>query len=417
MTSYRNFLLLAMAFLSRADAEAERVIESAKAPELTTLVWVLAAVSTLVSILAFIFVIVYRGNKIVTVGQPFFLCLICFGAFLISFSLYFDTGVIEEIHEISWKTLDRLCILQMWCLYCGILIVLVALICKLWRAERACQFRKGQRILIKHVIWPLGAILSIEVILLFVATFVCPPRWDEVLVDPFGALRGSNVTSLIRLDLSEYESSEKLPQCSGQPTGASIALRASSHALILTCQIIVIWMSYRTRNIPEEIVDTKRVYYLMICQFLLYVPFLMLEYGVIPSGRFYSFIRVTFPFLFSITSVGFLVFPKVYYVFYFQRHGKLPDSVRSTLLAPSKVQISGLGPTDFKGASAIDSVRTVSAVTASARGKRSSGDTRGTVPISQTSHTTDVEGSTSSRKSVPTSNASSIREEGYGDET
>merc|ERR1712070_1165306 len=194
--------------------------------------------------------------------------------------------------------------------------------------------------------------------------------------------------------------------CSDQPTGASIAFRAASHALILTCQVIVIWMSYRTRNIPEEIVDTKRVYYLMICQFLLYVPFLMLEYGVIPSGKFYRFIRVTFPFLVS---------PKVYYVFYYKRHGKLPDSVRSTLLAPSKVQISGLGPTHFKGASAIDSVRTVSAITASTA-KRSSGDTRDAVPMSQTSHTTDVEGSTSSRKSVPTSNTSSIREEGYGDE-
>lgn len=72
MAISRLFLLLAtaMAILSRADAQAERVIESAKAPELTTLVWVLASVSTLVSILAFIFVIAYRGNKIVTVGQP-----------------------------------------------------------------------------------------------------------------------------------------------------------------------------------------------------------------------------------------------------------------------------------------------------------------------------------------------------------
>ena len=62
------FLLLAAIMMSGANAE--RVIESSKSVGMTTTAWVLALVSTLVSFFAMCFVIVYRKNKIVTVGQP-----------------------------------------------------------------------------------------------------------------------------------------------------------------------------------------------------------------------------------------------------------------------------------------------------------------------------------------------------------
>jgi hypothetical protein len=278
------------------------------------------------------------------------LCLICFGALLISVSLYFDAGSIEEIPDITFKVLDRLCVLQLWCLYCGMLIVLVALICKLWRAEKVCQFRKGQQILVQHVIWPFAAIVTIEFCLVVTATIICPPSWQEILMDPFGA--GSNIniniTSTSTDESIEVESigtiDDMLPKCFASPLPAVIVLRASSHALIVLSQIVVIWMAYQTRNIPEEVVDTKRVYYLMVCWFCLYVPFLLLDYGAIPSGRTYHYFNLIFPFLFSITAVGFLVGPKVYYVFYYKRHGKLPDSVRSIVVTTSKVHVSGAGP-------------------------------------------------------------------------
>ena len=63
------FFLLLTAILM-PGANAERVIESSKSVGITTMAWVLALVSTLVSFFAMCFVIVYRKNKIVTVGQP-----------------------------------------------------------------------------------------------------------------------------------------------------------------------------------------------------------------------------------------------------------------------------------------------------------------------------------------------------------
>jgi hypothetical protein len=67
-TSVCRFLLLTATLVSSANAQ--RTIKSSKSVGFTTTAWVLASVSTLVSVLAMVFVIVYRSDKIVTVGQP-----------------------------------------------------------------------------------------------------------------------------------------------------------------------------------------------------------------------------------------------------------------------------------------------------------------------------------------------------------
>jgi len=55
-------------FLETCDIT--RTICSEKSSGVTTMAWILASVSSLISFLAMIFVIAFRGNKIVTVGQP-----------------------------------------------------------------------------------------------------------------------------------------------------------------------------------------------------------------------------------------------------------------------------------------------------------------------------------------------------------
>ena len=55
-------------FLETCDIT--RTICSEKSTGVTTMAWILASVSSLISFLAMIFVVAFRGNKIVTVGQP-----------------------------------------------------------------------------------------------------------------------------------------------------------------------------------------------------------------------------------------------------------------------------------------------------------------------------------------------------------
>lgn len=310
-----------------SDVSAKREILTDKPTGFTTLAWVLALVSTIVSISGMVFVIAYRSKRIMAVGQPFFLCLICFGSLLESCSLYFEVGMIEEMPGIKWPNLDKLCITQLWFLYIGLLTVLVALFCKLRRADMACQFRKGRRILVQHVIWPFAAIVAVELVLVVVVTTVTPPYWQEVLQNPFvdysslgfmdiaGSNSTFNITSLkgddivsgdimkgaeldaaLEADAIEALDDLLIPKCFYSPRPAMDTLRAISHVLIVTAQLLVVYMGYQTRDIPDDLVDTDQVLCMMLCCLILYIPYLLLEYGVIPSGKAYHYFLLIFPF-------------------------------------------------------------------------------------------------------------------------
>ena len=83
----------------------------------------MAWVSVLASIGAGVFIFKYRKNHIVMIGQPPFLGLICFGAFMIAFSIFFDSKFIERINQAKQKQLDTACVVQQWLFTVGILIV------------------------------------------------------------------------------------------------------------------------------------------------------------------------------------------------------------------------------------------------------------------------------------------------------
>jgi len=358
-----------------SGASAVREILTCKPVGLTTLAWVLALTSTLSSILGMVFVVAYRSNKILQAGQPFFLWLICLGALLQSSCLYFDAGSIEEIPGISWQVLDKLCITQLWLFYLGMLTVLVSLICKLWRAERACKFRRGQRILVQHVIWPFAAIIVIELALVTVATTVYPPYWQEVMMDPFDTTKNmtnnnstANLMAIIGDDAVDGTASLRemlldedkmkildemmLPMCFYKPVPAMDALRAISHFLLIVAQLLVVWMAFQTRDISDDLVDTDLVLYMILSWLTTYIPFLLLEYGVIPSGKAYHYLELILPFMVSMLALGFLIVPKAYYVFYEKRNGKYPERSRrlaswssnrmSIVSANGRTRVSGL---------------------------------------------------------------------------
>ena len=69
-SSGQGMLYLLIMTIMFSGANAERVIESNKSVGMKATAWILALISTLVSIFAMVFVIVHRQNKIVRVGQP-----------------------------------------------------------------------------------------------------------------------------------------------------------------------------------------------------------------------------------------------------------------------------------------------------------------------------------------------------------
>jgi len=209
----------------------------------------------------------------------------------------------------------------------------MSLFCKLWRAEKVCQFRKGQRILVKHVLWPFVVLVCLEIVIIIVSTILRPPSWQKIQLDPFRNATTANDDNID--DAGQFET------CNIQKDRTTVIIIALSHTLMLVTQSIVIWMAFKTRNISEALVDTKRVYQLMICQMILFLLYMLWSYGVIPAGNLYYMIESFLPFLYSITSVGFLICPKIYYVWYEKYHdGQLPEG--ATTLGVGTVKVYGV---------------------------------------------------------------------------
>ena len=89
---------------------------------------VFASFAILFSIGCCYFVYYFRKNRIVSVGQPEFLYVACFGAFLIAVGSMF-LGF-DESNGWDEKKLDRKCITMTWCHYLGNLVVYMALFSK-----------------------------------------------------------------------------------------------------------------------------------------------------------------------------------------------------------------------------------------------------------------------------------------------
>jgi hypothetical protein len=124
------------------------------------------------------------------------LYLVCFGCILLSSQLYFiivtkyasnevkDTnndGKItdEDIHP---AYLDANCIAQMWFDNVGLIIIYMAIFCKLWRAYKVTRFRRNIKILPKHVIYPFVVILTAVIVLTIAQTILSTFIWHVICI-------------------------------------------------------------------------------------------------------------------------------------------------------------------------------------------------------------------------------------------
>ena len=274
-------------------------------------------------IAAWIFVCTFRRKPIVALGQPPFLGLICAGSLLLASVnvLARAGGVLPREGKIKTSTSlnDCLCIVRMWFFDIGIVVVYMAFFCKLWRAEQVCQFRKKQAVHVHHVIGPFFLILLVEIGILIGQTIVAPPHWSrEVPLYPRNPEKTDAIEKCYQYQL-------------GNPT--NMAFNASTSAVRFLCQGITIWMSYKTRKIREDISDSRRIFQTVVFQILLSVPFVLLLNGVLVidnnGGSSIYVFEFMYSFLLAVSSVGFLILPKIHCVYYEQRHGSLPAYART----------------------------------------------------------------------------------------
>jgi hypothetical protein len=263
-----------------------------------------------------VFIYLFRNNDIVKVGQPPFIYLLCFGSSLVGASLFFTA--IDESSGHSLDVLDFCCVASSWFSYIGSIIIYMALFCKLWRVQKVTRFRKGQVILVRHVIWPFVTMLLTVIGVLIAYTIKDPSHWTRE--DDMGS-----------------EEQLTYGHCDRSSVYGFVL-----DGLVLASVFMVLWMSCLTRDVPESISDSRRVRQTLCWQAVLGImSFLVLILSNIleSSPSFYTGLLVL-DFFSAILAVAFVVVPKIYYVHVQQTTGHLPSGVRRQ----GTVRVTGVTP-------------------------------------------------------------------------
>jgi len=212
------------------------------------------------SIGAWVFVYRYRKKPIVAMGQPEFMCNLCFGALLLPIGLVFSLSVAFFNHNENGVIpiesnigifLNVCCNAVEWLMVLGFFIIYSSLLCKIYRIMKITQqpLRRGLKILPRHVLWPFVLVLILNVSLLI--------AWSASGTSKYkiAEIPGTN---------QSYGYCENIDD--PEIDTASLAYLHTLNALGGIVQIILIVLACKIRKLNQELGDSKRILRLILFQ-------------------------------------------------------------------------------------------------------------------------------------------------------
>jgi hypothetical protein len=270
---------------------------------------ILYTIAFLFSIGSSIFVCCYRKNPIVAMGQPHFLIAIFTGACFMAASGYFWIAA-NIIHHSDYDDIDNnnlsnaMCIGWAWFLITGHTAIYMSLFGKLWRIKKVLQMRRGQTILVEHTIWPLRVAMLCNIMILISWTIIDPPKY-------------------VRID--NIDGTETIGTCDFFQLPFFIPVSI----IIVISAALMVWMAYKTRNLPDELSEGRGIWHISVSHSIFFLIFGTLYW----FGRFIPLLKAMNAgvligvFLTSMTTVGHLIIPRMYYIWYEKKYGHLPEGV------------------------------------------------------------------------------------------
>ena len=279
---------------------------------------VLVVVATLCIVASWIFVYCFRNRPIVAMGQPLMLAVLCFGALLITVGMIFQVVLWFDAGSKDTIDLDICCSLIIWLQYIGNIIILTILLCKLYRTFKVVQFRRGQKILPRHVFGPF-----LVIVLLFIGILIA---WEIVYPIHYVIIPYPGETEDVGVG------------CVSINEKGSIIFETTLLVVVTLLIIGIMWLACKIRNINEEIGDSRRIFrllLLMLINSILYNTVINIVYrtnisglGTLGRSSIVFTANILVNFVFVMGSIGFLILPRMYYVWYERVHGHLPESVQ-----------------------------------------------------------------------------------------
>mmetsp|Transcript_50573 Transcript_50573/g.56443 ORF Transcript_50573/g.56443 Transcript_50573/m.56443 type:complete len:321 (-) Transcript_50573:280-1242(-) len=281
---------------------------------------ILIVVAVICCIGSWVFVFYFRKKPLVAMGQPEFLYNLCFGALLLQLSQVFLIIVTHADHDKNGKMLDLTnskistflnvcCNFATWFIYMGFFVVYTALLCKMYRIMKITHqpLRRGLKILPRHVLWPFFLLVFLLTCLL--------ATWSATGVSKYVIIENPDTNESSGYCAMTWWISDESPskQC-----------LFAMGVLLVIVQLILLILAYKIRKINQELGDSKRILMLVLFHVIVLVVFTTIVYRVGDKGMLVTTIEF---FLFSLSTIGFIIFPRMYYVWYNNRYGHLPENV------------------------------------------------------------------------------------------
>ena len=234
------------------------------------------------------------------------------------------------------------CNLMTWCMYIGYATTFTPLLCKIYRIKLITDqpLRRGLKVLPRHVAGPYILAMVITVGSLIVWTVLDPYKYEVHETDPFvhENLGTCSVVMFVHTwQLSTY-------------TLIFMGIILNSLLSVILEKLVV--LTYQIRNINPELGDSQRIFRLVIF-FLVSHILWVISVVIVRSTKsmegstryvILNFLSVLALFIDSVGIIYFIVVPRLYFVWYQQKHGHLPEHVQ--IFGTGTIRINDSGNTN-----------------------------------------------------------------------
>jgi len=249
---------------------------------------ILASVALFVCLTTVLWVAVNSNEREVKASQPFFLYLVCFGSSLVAVSLFCLS--FDEEKGWSQDQLDKACSAFPWLFMLGYLITYCALFSKLWRLSRVLQMRR-QVVSVSNSLVPFCFVIVSTLIVLTTWQFNDPLRWKREIIreqplETFGeCVVDNNILAYL------------------VPLGFLIFL------VIVTTAV----MAWKLKHVQSNLAESKWIFVGILTQLQTWaigIPIVIITDDISKDAGYVMYAALTF--MFSITMVIFVIWPKIY---------------------------------------------------------------------------------------------------------
>lgn len=281
---------------------------------------VFTAVNIFVSVTSLIFVNYFRKEPIVAMGQPKMLSMLCLAALLTTAGSIFFVLPLNG-RDFSIATISTFCSVNDWMWFIGNYMIFVVLLCKLYRVQKVMKFRRNQKILFWHLAGPFSALMALAIGIM-IASQILYPYYPDGLVDLSYA--------------NDSGQQETVSVCWATAEGY-LWFQFAKFVTQILIQVVLMVFAWKLRKLNEDIGDAKRILWFCVVTTIISIPSLIYVYGYRhffenDGAMLYYFRTVlcfsVWKFVFVFSAIGFLIFPRIYFVCYKKIHGNYPEYVK-----------------------------------------------------------------------------------------